>query len=238
MTAEFIRPVACVHRCLSQDGSQDRCVQRAGRGDAERSLGRRSKGRFGKQATKASAEAAERVDLQSAQRRCLCDGYGPFRLKRTAHCPNLASPGYLKQRTRNRWQTVRVLVGIEVSRGKTGTLQLLDLCCRFADEVGRIDPPEQRRAYEAPERGAESFAIGSDQRGDGGGLAYRLAIDKDEVTAHTERRVRLCACGRIRKGVTGSHQSRRAQGTGEMEIDDRAIDPEGQAEVVRVEDES
>ena len=133
---------------------------------------------------------------------------------------------------------MRVFVGVEVRDVDACALEFLDLGGGFAFDVGGADLAAEEGLNEIDEGGAEGFAVGAEECGDAFGRGDGDAVGEDDVAAYAEGGVGVGGGDGVGKGWAGGHESGGGEGPCPVKLDDGAIDAGGEAEVVRVDDES
>ena len=131
-----------------------------------------------------------------------------------------------------------MFVSVEMGDVDAGLLEAMDLGECFAHDIFFADTTGEEIKNKVEQRRAESFTVGSEERGDAFGRRGGDAVGEDDVTADAESRVGVGDGDRVLEGWSGGHEGGGGEGFGLVKLGDRAVDAGSEAEVVRVDDES
>jgi len=203
VAAEFVG--SCVGEGL-EDFVERGGVEVAGGGDSDGSVGGEDVGgaelRVG---FELFVEAAEELDLEAAEAVAVAEREAPVLLEWVADGVDGGALGDAEEWAGDGREEVGVFVGVEVGDGDTGALELLDLGEGFALDVFFVDLAAQECLDEVEERGAEGFAVGAEEGGDGVGRGGGDAVGQDDVAAHAEGGVGVGGGDGVVKCRAGGH---------------------------------
>jgi len=114
-------------------------------------------------------KTVEEIDLKAALEVSMREALGEGGLEGIADGIDAIALEDAKQRSRYGRKEVGVFVGIGVGDGDACAVELVDLGLSFALDVGLANATAEERLYEVEQRGAEGFAVGAEQGGDGFG---------------------------------------------------------------------
>ncbi len=213
-------------------------VEVAGRGDADGSVG-------GKDGTVGEGEVAlevtlhicEQTDLEAAEVGAVTEGETPRLLERIADGVHGRLARDLEQGTVDSGEEVGMFVRVEMGHREPCGLQLSDLGEGFRADVLCSKMPPQSGGGKGDQGSVEALSVGANQgrngvRGRDGG-----AVGEDDVAANAESRIAVCDGHRVREGRAICHEGCGAESAGAVKLFYRTIDADGEAEVVRVDDE-
>jgi hypothetical protein len=168
----------------------------------------------------------------------VAEGEAPGLLEWVADGGDGVALGEAEERSGDGREEVGVFVGVEVGDADAGSLEVLDLGEGFALDVVFADDAAEERLDKVEERGAEVFAVGAEESGDGLGRRDGGAVGEDDVAADAEGGVGAGDGDGVVERRAGGHEGGGGEGVGVMELRDGAIDASCEAEVVRIKDEA
>ena len=190
----------------------------------------------------AAFERAEELDLEAAEERARAEGereiQRPGLLEWVADGTDGGAFGYMEQGAGDGGEEVGVFVGVEVGDVDAGALEFLHLGEGLADDVVGVDGAAEEGLEEIEQRGAEGVAVGAEQGGDGFGVGDGGAVCKHDMAPHSQLGVGEGDLDGVLECGAGGHEGGRGEDAGGVEFGDGAVDAEGEAEVVGVEDEA
>ena len=135
---------------------------------------------------------------------------------------------------------MRVLVCIHVRDGNSRGLYLANLCRSLRFNFVGVESSGQRPRREILQSIAEArrSSLSIDKSWDLIPSKHRLTIDKNDMTSHAELRQSLCKSRRLRKRRATGHQRCRCYDAVRVGLGDRAVHPRGEAEVIRVDNQT
>lgn len=131
-----------------------------------------------------------------------------------------------------------VLVSIEVRDVKSGGLDAADLSESFGAELLLAELARGCSGGKVEQRRAEPAPVGPEERRDAIWRGERDAVDKDDVAADAQRWVAAGEGDSVLERRAICHQGCGAEDARTVKVLDGAIDSGGEAEVVRIDDES
>jgi hypothetical protein len=190
------------------------------------------------EAVKRRLHAVEEVDFQAAKKAAVAEGAGPCGFERIADGADGGAFGEIKEGTGDGGEEMGVLVGVEMGDVDAGALELLKLGESFSLDVVLADFAAEERLGEVDEAGAEGLAVSADEGGDALRVGDGYAVDEGDVAAYAEGGVGARDGDGVIKRRAVGHECGRGEGAGLMKLGDGSVDARGEAEVVRVEDET
>lgn len=185
-----------------------------------------------------SLESVEHAELEAAKERSAVPRASPAWLERIANSRNGDEPCCLKQGTMDCGEDVSVLMCIKMSYSYAGALELPDLRESFGANIFRAQSTQERSGGEGGEGRAEAGAIEAKERRDRLWGRDGDAVGEDDVAADAERGVPARDGEGVIKCGSASHQRRRAEDAGTMQLFDRAVDSRSEPKIVRIDDQS
>jgi hypothetical protein len=214
-------------------------VELAGGGDADAAVGGFdcSVGNLGV-GPELGFEAAEEFELELAHQAAVVEGAGPGRLEGVADGGDGGTLGDAEERSGDLGEEVGVFVGVEVGDGDAGALELLDLGEGLDGDLFFVDLAAKEGQDEAGQFRAKGAAVGAEEGGDGIGGGDGDAVGEDDVAADAEGGMGEGEGDGVVEGEAVGHEGGGGEDAAQVEFKDGAIDAEGEAEVVGVEDEA
>jgi hypothetical protein len=183
-------------------------------------------------------ESAQEFDLKTANAVAMAKSKAPGLFEGVTNSADGAAFGDSQERTGDGGEEMRVLVGVEVRDVDARALELLHLGDGLAFDIVFADGAAEEGLNEVEKRGAKAFAVGAEERGDGLRRRGGNPVGKDDVAAYAEGRIGVGDGDGIVECSASGHQGSGGERVGVVKLCDGAVDAWGEAEVVRVDDES
>jgi hypothetical protein len=189
------------------------------------------------EALEGSMLGLEGHDSEAAQAAgCGSSAEGPGGLEGIADGGDLAGLGGAEERAEDAGEEVSVLVGVDVGDVEASVLEAADLRGGFGGDFLGADAEGEEVADEGGQGGPEGLAVGAEGR-DLAGRECGRSIDEEDVAAGFEGWRGFCEGDGVVEGGSGGHEGGGGESAGAGELDDRTIDPWGEAEVVGIDEE-
>lgn len=211
---------------------------RAGCQDAHRAVGS-FKTLFLDDAAKTRLKAAEQDDFSASDLRCVRGCVqAPDRLEGVADCVDARGFGRAEHRAQNAGEHVQVLVGVNVRETNSETLQQGYLCSGFGFDVCTANARCEEALQEAAQSGIKAAGDAIDEGRDGASIRDGRAVDEDDMAAYAECRHGEGHFDGFFSGGSLCHERSAGEHFSGVKLEDGAIDPGSEPEVVRIHDKS
>jgi hypothetical protein len=183
-----------------------------------------------------SAVELEEMNLDAAADGCPRSAQCPAGFKRIADGRYTASEGCTQQRPQHAWKHVRVLVGVYMRDGDAGRLQAADLGYGLTLDVRRTHAAANEVASKGGEGGTKAFCCG--ERRDLRPVERGCAIHQDDMATYAQRWLDEGGVDGGAECGAGRHQRCGGEHAGCMEFQNGAVDAQGEAEIIGIDDET